>query len=311
MVFVGNFWQFRRGEPLADSGKRFGVDDAAVLAVERNRIVAFAQHRIQFGLPLRRNQNHRLLRRQRNENRTAGTAPLAEGAVLIGDADHPDAGQQHGGLPRFGHLHAGAVALGHLLVHRDVRGDIGGNDGDLIIRHQHLHQRRIGKGHRHGPLPLSGAVAQCRLDPDVGHKDVIVPRDGMRQLLAVGEADVLPAQGVAGNCRFRNILIGERPLRQFVAGGEIACRDHDGYFLFRIRLLLFEKQFAHNIDGGQSQNDRNHQRNDIFHLHPMPIVSEKQDLFSNVVPEYRFFKFFLPAVPTEKFRTKSGASNST
>ena len=27
----------------------------------------------------------------------------------------------------------------------------------------------------------------------------------------------------------------------------------------------------------------------------MPIVSEKQDLFSNVVPEYRFFKFFLPA----------------
>lgn len=36
----------------------------------------------------------------------------------------------------------------------------------------------------------------------------------------------------------------------------------------------------------------------------MPIVSEKQDLFSNVVPEYRFFKFFLPAVPTEKFRTK-------
>ena len=88
----------------------------------------------------------------------------------------------------------------------------------------------------------------------------------MGKLLAVCETDIFPEQRVFRHSRLGNILVGERPLRKLVVGLKIPCCDDNGDFGFRFRVLFFKQKFADEIDGCQTQHDRNNQWYDIFHF---------------------------------------------
>ena len=88
----------------------------------------------------------------------------------------------------------------------------------------------------------------------------------MGKLLAVSQTHILPEQRVFRNRRFGDVLVGERALRKLVVGVEIPRGDDDGDFGFRFRFLFFKQKFADEIDGCQTQHDRNNQRYDIFHF---------------------------------------------